>query len=157
MSDLAATICKVSAEACGICVAEALGGKDDAAIEARQLTMWLLHALTERTVKQMGLAINREEEAARRILSSAHSKRRRDPVWRAKGDRLLDRMRDEGQEEPEQLDLLMPGDIPQEEHCSSWGFEEPRGKRYFLEMNERFARALQAGLAQEAKEREDAA
>ena len=157
--DLSALVLKTAAEACGITTAETLSGRDEPAIEARQLTAWLLHQIAEWTPRAIGDVLDRDKLASERVLGAAYSKRRRDSVWRAKADRLLARLqRDEENDEddePAQLDLLAPVDTSSRpDPCTNWGFEEHRSLRYFVELNEKAVRAMKAGLAQEAKERE---
>lgn len=161
LDDLPATVLRTCAEACGVGAAEVATGNGAEAIEARQLTLWLLHKLSELAVVEMGLCIGRTGEQARQILSAAYSRRRRDPIWRAKATRLLERIKPmvgEEEVEPEQLDLLAAVDTSsQSEPCNNWGFEQARPKRYFADINEEAKRVFRAGLAQEAKEREEAA
>lgn len=158
LDDLPATVLKACAEACGIGCREAVAGRSDEGKEALQLTVWVLSELEQWSVERLGACICRKGDATGAIQLAAYSRCRRDPSWRAKAHRLLERFVDGEEEGPQQLDLLAEVDTSsQAEPCNAWGFEEQRGKRYFAELNERAMRAFKAGLEQEAKEREQAA
>jgi hypothetical protein len=161
--DLPTLILKTAAEACGVPTSEVMGGRDTEAVEARRLAVWLLNQLTDWEMEEIAAVIGCTYGTAADLLRAASSRRRRDPVWREKCNRLRARLNDlcgvdDEEPEPQQLDLLAPVDTSsQPEPCCAWGFEEPRGKRYFIEANEKAMRAFKAGLEQEAKEREQAA
>ena len=142
-------VSRTAADACGITLQGLAARRDGDAAEARQLAAWLLSALTGWPVAKLGEAFQRDDQAMRSLLQRAHNRRRRDPIWKTKADRLLTKLRkvqNPSQEPAGQLELSLPGDMPGEH---AWGFAGMHKRSYFVEQNERFAQAMRKAMQQE--------
>lgn len=150
MSSVVPILIREAAHACGVSASDVLGERRWAeVVEARHLAIWLTRQLTPLPQVRIGLAFNRDEATVLHSIRAVERRRRKDPDWHAKSERMLERLKPLMGPSAAEAEPVSPNSAhapPLRGDETDWGFAayHGNGRTYCAQQNEKFAMAMRA-------------